>query len=599
MITSAKDVYSFWKDKIPPVFDLDIETFCRENSDLAVDPRRNSIRLITIGDGQNTFIIDVLQETKEAILKVLFLIKDSAISGHNIKFDINTLGWKYGTDWYPKRAFCSMVAAQYLWFKDNQEAPLANAKEMTLKKVARRFVGADVDKSEQVSNWGAETLSESQLSYALSDVVVMKDLRETLIKIINSRSLQKLPAPDSLGILDTVFSIEAAYLPVLSRMELQGIPVNRERLQEHLILSEGLLYDFHIKCLREYNVEPTKPKKCLYVLQEKYKMPITSTGADILKPYRLEYPAVDAIITSREQKKQIDLMEAYLNASDNSEGLLYPAFNQQKASSGRMSAYSPNVQQIPKTVKETFYRNRKGLVTVGLDYPAIELRIVAAITQDPLMLKAIREGMDLHKLTASLIMDVSYDDVSKEQRQMAKPVNFGIIYGISAPALRLDAKINYKVEMSEEQSVMFIEKYLEKYVSISDWQQDIRQRLWRSNDWMTLGNGKKVRYIKISTMLGREVLVYDYRKGFNIPVQGTGADMIKLASVYFNNTIQENKLPYNLVSVVHDELVMEAPREKYEHATGVLAKCMEKAANSILKIFKTEVEIPKESLYVS
>jgi DNA polymerase-1 len=569
---------------------VDIETYHPVDFELAKIPEENHVRLITIGTRNMLGMVDVWQNPWEDIVALCESFKDKYIIGHNIKFDLKSLAHKIGWRMLPKKAFCTFQAARLLWFKENQMPPPRGT--LKLENVVKMYLKQSMVKTAQLSNWGVDFLTQEQLQYALDDVQVLIQLADELVSIINKRAPKPKKQPDALGLRDTLFAIEVAYLPVLIKMELMGIPVNTEYLKQELKKAENEHFDAVVDCLAKYGIEPNKPQKCTYILNEKYGLKVEASNSDVLTKYRDTHPVVDSVLTSREKKKSVDLLESYLKVDK--QGLLYTSFIQQRASSGRMSSTSPNVQQIPRKFKSNFYINRGGWETIKLDYPAIELRIAAVVADDPVMIQAFKEGKDPHRLTASLALGIAYEDIDPkgEDRQSAKPVNFGIIYGISAPSLQESAENDYGVKKPLKYWQDFIDKYLMAYPGINTWQRKTWKELQKSKDYFTFKDGKRKGQITVRTLLGREVKVWDYRKALNIPIQGTGAEMIKLASVYFNNTIKSKELDsiIRMVSVVHDEIIIEAKRSDRDLAVSMLSNSMQIAADSILKKFETVVE---------
>ena len=242
-----------------------------------------------------------------------------------------------------------------------------------------------------------------------------------------------------------------------------------------------------------------------------------------------------------------------------------------------MSCYAPNVQQIPRNPEfRSCFTAPTGRKLIIADYSQIELRVAAQITKDERMLTAYRNGEDLHLLTASLVLNKERKDVSKEERQAAKAVNFGLIFGMGVAGLQQYAQLSYGVEMTTEEASQFYRRFFEAYTGIKQWHESLKK------------SPPKVGY----TLTGRKFL-YSEKTGLpgycNAPVQGTAADIAKKALGEIARKLIGTDT--YIVGMIHDEILLECPEAKADDFAQMLKSTMEQAANSILDLVPSEAEV--------
>ena len=368
-----------------------------------------------------------------------------------------------------------------------------------------------------------------------------------------------------------ILELEHNFLPELIRAELIGIPINLELINQEGNGALSAAGTIKATLKEQYNLNPNSSKQCVKILNEK-GIPVVSSVKSALAPYK-NNPIVKSIQDSKTKKKRGDLL-----LKMDSERI-YPCFNQIEAPSGRMSCSKPNMQQIPRDVKDTIYKAPDGYKIIKADYPAIELRIAAVVANEPVMIKAFKEDKDLHRLTASLISGKPYDAITKEERQQAKAVNFGLIYGMGAETLKSYALTSYGVEMSLEKAKKIREGYFKAYPSLRTWH------------YKTGAELNEFGIITVKTLYGREVMTDKYTNALNIPVQGSGADLLKLAVVNFNKKIRGDNFDARIINLVHDEIVVESSARDVEPVATALKESMEDEANKMIRLFKTEIEI--------
>jgi DNA polymerase-1 len=247
-----------------------------------------------------------------------------------------------------------------------------------------------------------------------------------------------------------------------------------------------------------------------------------------------------------------------------------------------MTCKAPNLQQTPHELR-AYIKPKEGHVLIKADFSQIELRIAAAVAKDKRMLQAFRDGTDLHRLTASLILSKPLDQVSKEERQMAKALNFGLLYGMGAESLRAYALSNYGVSLSPEQAKEYRERFFRTYEGLERWHRETKRKLKEAEN-----RGG----IVVETLAGRKRRVESLTTALNTPIQGTGADGLKAAVAVYYKWLLERGLwgKVRIVLLVHDEIVVEAPEPLALEATLLLTEAMREGMGAIVKGVPIEVE---------
>lgn len=392
--------------------------------------------------------------------------------------------------------------------------------------------------------------------------------------------------------------IEMPLVYTLHNMEKEGIGADREALARYgQSLSEGIL-DLEKKIYEyageEFNIN--SPKQLGIILFEKLKLPYAkktktgySTSADILDKLRNEDPIVNAVLEYRTLTKLKSTYADGLAAFIREDGRIHGKFNQTKTATGRISSMEPNLQNIPvrmelgKQIRKVFVP-REGCVFLDADYSQIELRVLAHMSGDENMIEAYNEGEDIHAITASKVFHVPADELTPELRRRAKAVNFGIIYGISSYALSQDLNITKK-EADE-----YIKKYFETYPKIKTFLDMLVETARILGYSITEYKRRRpIPELASSNFMQRS---FGERVAMNAPIQGTAADIIKIAMVRVERRLREENLKTKLILQVHDELLLESPFEEAEKAADILREEMVCAANMSVAM---EVEVKEGS----
>ncbi|MBQ7399695.1 MAG: DNA polymerase I [Clostridia bacterium] len=380
-----------------------------------------------------------------------------------------------------------------------------------------------------------------------------------------------------------LYNVEFPLSLVLAEMENIGFLINREALESY-----GTKLDIAIRSRQEtiyaiagceFNIN--SPKQLGEVLFEKMALPATkktkngySTDAESLEKLRQYTPIIDEILEYRTVAKLKSTYADGLLASLGSDGRLHTNFKQALTLTGRLSSADPNLQNIPirtaegREIRKVFIPE-DGKVLIDADYSQIELRVMAAVSGDENMISTYKKGEDIHTSTASQVFGVLPDDVTGDMRKKAKAINFGIIYGISDFSLAGDMKVTKK-EASE-----YISRYFEKYPDVDAYLRNVRQKAYEDGFVTTLyGRKRYIPELKSRIYMQR---MFGERVAMNAPIQGTAADIIKIAMIKVHKALKDEKLDAKLILQVHDELIVESSRQDAEKAKEILVREMENA----------------------
>ena len=379
-------------------------------------------------------------------------------------------------------------------------------------------------------------------------------------------------------------NIEMPLMKVLAEMEFSGVLVDRDMIEEFskkLSSSvNNLTHEIWNMAETEFNIN--SPKQLGEILFEKLKLPVIkktksgySTDADVLEKLKLEHPIVDKILEYRTLNK---LKATYIDGIIpliKEDGRVHAKFNQTVTATGRISCTEPNLQNIPirtelgKELRKMFVA-KEGFAFLDADYSQIELRVLAHISGDENMIHAFNSGEDIHKMTASQVFGVPLEEVTKQMRSEAKAVNFGIVYGISGFGLA------EQLGISRKKAEQYIEQYLNKYCGVKQFMDDIVEDAKQNGYVETLFHRR--RYIPELSSNNYMVRQFGARAAMNTPVQGTAADIMKIAMIEVNKRLEKEILNAKLILQIHDELLIECNIKEKEKVKKILKESMEKAA---------------------
>lgn len=384
--------------------------------------------------------------------------------------------------------------------------------------------------------------------------------------------------------------IELPLAKVLAQMESEGFLVDREGIKNYSaeldIKIEELKRDIYTLAREEFNIN--SPKQLGEILFVKLGIPAKkktksgySTNADVLEDLRYQYPIVDLILKYRRLAKlKSTYCDGLLNAISD-DGRIHSTFNQTEARTGRISSLEPNLQNIPVRTEEgkrfrEFFVAKDGYVLCDADYSQIELRVLASLADDEIMIDAFSRGIDIHTLTASEVFNIPIDMVLPIMRSRAKAVNFGIVYGIGAFSLAKD------IGVSRAEAQKYINGYLSTYSGVSDYMDRVIKDAKRDGFVTTLFGRR--RYLPELSASNGMLRAFGERVARNAPIQGTAADIIKIAMIKVNDRINREVPGARLILQVHDELIVECKKADAGKVCDILEEEMENAANLKVKL---------------
>lgn len=380
-------------------------------------------------------------------------------------------------------------------------------------------------------------------------------------------------------------NIEEPLSYVLYAMEKQGIPLDTAFLKE---LSkkcqkkiDALIGEIHDIADGEFNIN--SPKQLSHVLFEKLNLPVVkktktgfSTNEEVLRTLAEAHELPLKVLEYRQLAKlQSTYIEALPKLVDSKTNRLHAEFDQIGTETGRLSSRNPNMQNIPirtdlgRQIRKAITASGSDNILIAADYSQIELRILAHLTHDEGFLKAFRNNEDIHTYTASLIFDIDEKDVDYHKRDTAKRVNFGIIYGMSAFGLAKDLGV------SRDEAQQFIDRYFLRYPKVQKFMKDTIKSCEENGYVKTLLDRR--RYIPEIKNSNNAIRQYAQRQAINTPVQGSAADLIKLAMINIKRELDKEKYETSMILTVHDELVFDGPKDEQKKVVDLVRNCMEGA----------------------
>ena len=479
-------------------------------------------------------------------------LKPYSIKLENIYFDITIA--EYLIDSMSSTSYeCSAIAMKYLTKKV---------------KTKEELLGKGV-KAKKYQDLSFEELS-SHISQIIDTVKSVMPIMEENLKESNMDGL--------------LYHVEMPLVEVLADMEYEGVKVDKEKLNELGSQFKEIIKKLESEIYKisgeEFNIN--SPKQLGVILFEKLGLPVIkktktgySTNAEVLDKLKDQSPIIDKIIEYRQiVKLNSTYVEGLLSIINPIDGRIHSSFNQTITTTGRISSTEPNLQNIPvklemgRNIRKVFISD-KGCKLVDADYSQVELRVLAHMSQDETMIDAFKHNEDIHTKTASQVFNVSMDEVTSKQRSDAKAVNFGIVYGKSDFGLSED--LNIPVKQAKE----YIENYFNKYNKIKEFMDNIIDDA-SSNGYVTtiLNRRRYIPEIKSSNFMLRNA---GKRAAMNAPIQGSAADIIKIAMINVYKKLEENNLKSKLILQVHDELIVEAVDSEIDIVKKIVKDEMENA----------------------
>ena len=552
-----------------------------ETTDL--DPYLARLRLIQLATSDGVFIVDLnhfagsdmKKSDALAPLRQLLTAPRPIKIAHNAKFDAKFLKHNLGVDIVG--LFDTLLASQLVSAGDIEE-------RHGLEAIAGRYLNEAVDKSERLSNWEFD-LSESQLEYAARDAAVLIPLREKLIDRIKAQGLIQCAQLEFECVMPVVdmeltgfYMDKARWLEQLSIVEEKRAELANE-LQE--MFGEGVAQASLFGPPRA-NINLDSQQQVTEAL-ERLGIPLPdSTRNWKLQPLAAQYPVVAKLLEYRTMQKALTSygqnMIEFINPKT---GRLHADFRQIGAPTGRFACTNPNIQQVPHAAeyRRCFMGYPDGRRLVIADYSQIELRILAEFSGDEGFMKAFNSGADLHRVTAAQVFNVAEDQVSKEQRDFAKRLNFGVVYGIGAQRFSLMTGLT----VSEAEDVL--RRYFATYRKLDTYLREAANRAVNDKETRT-GSGRLVKFNYDPS--DRQQVSMTQRNGKNAPIQGTSADILKRAIRLLSDELRGTSA--GIVNIIHDEIVVEVDEGEAQSVAQTVERAMCAAGEEYLQTVPVKVE---------
>ena len=453
----------------------------------------------------------------------------------------------------------------------------------TIDILARDYL--EIDNQEYLKEKGVKEESQTSLFEEQADQENNEKIKNSLyvqeIYELSELTLRKLEEVNAIELFD---NIDMPTVEVLAEMQWNGMYVDINELEEYGNEIKGrleiLTQEIHELCGEEFNINSTK--QLGEVLFEKLKLPVVkktksgySTDMDVLEKLKEEHPVIERLLEYRQLMKlnstYVEGMKQYINPKTHR---IHSFFHQTITATGRISSTEPNLQNIPtrfelgKRLRKIF-KPSEGCLYIDADYSQIELRVLAHISKDKHMVQAFKNGEDIHKQAASKVFNIPLEEVTKEQRSSAKAVNFGIVYGIS------DFGLGEQLGISRKEAKKYIEQYLEEYSGIKKFMDKIVEKAKKEGYVETLF--KRRRYIPELKSNNYIVRQFGQRVAMNTPIQGTAADIMKIAMINVLKELKTRNMKSKIILQVHDEVIIEATIDELNEVADILKNCMEKA----------------------
>ena len=450
-------------------------------------------------------------------------------------------------------------------------------------KIVFNYLGEIISSNEEIYGKGAKRSLPTQEvlnSYIAKIAASILEVKPLMIKRLEEENM-----------LDLYKNIEIKVARVLANMEFEGIHVSKKALDEmshefdeRIKVLEGSIYTL---AGSEFNI--ASPKQLGVVLFEDLGLPVVkktktgySTAVEVLEQLQYKHDIIPLIMEYRTLTKLNSTYAKGLVKDITREGKIHTRYEQTLTQTGRLSSVNPNLQNIPtrieegKKIRKAFIPASSDRVILSIDYSQIELRVLAHIAQDKGMIDAFKHDVDIHTKTASDVNGVPLDEVTPTMRREAKAVNFGIVYGIS------DFGLSTNLGITRKRAKEFIEKYLETFKGVDKYMTDIVEFAKEHGYVETLYNRR--RSLPEINAKNKIIANLNARIAMNTPIQGTAADIIKIAMISAYNYIEESKVDAKLLLQVHDELIFDVSKDILEEFTDKMVAIMEEAANLDVKL---------------
>lgn len=528
---------------------------------------KNIMQIYLSVDGEELFWAD---ESQIDEIKELLVDEDLRVYGYNLKEDYIALR-PYGISL--SNIYFDIAIAEYLID--------SSSSNYTYDSIAMNYFGQKIKSSEELLGKGVkakkyENLEKEELDNTIGSIV-------QLVEKVAPKMEEKLVNMDMDGLF---YHVEMPLVEVLGYMEYEGVMVDKDKLielgEEFKISMDKLEKEIYNLAGEEFNIN--SPKQLGVILFEKLELPVIkktktgySTNAEVLEHLSDKHEIIDKITEYRQiVKLKSTYVDGLINIINPISHRIHSSFNQTITTTGRISSTDPNLQNIPvrlelgRNIRKVFIAD-KGFKLVDADYSQIELRVLAHMSQDEHMIDAFNHNVDIHTKTASQVFGIDINDVTSEQRSAAKAVNFGIVYGISDFGLAKNLHIPVK------EAKNYIDSYLNTYEDIKSYMDSTIEEAKEDGYVKTILNRRRyIPEIKSSNTILKNL---GKRLAMNAPIQGSAADIIKIAMVNVYKKLEERDLKSKLVLQVHDELIIECIEDELEEVSKIVKDEMEHAVS--------------------
>lgn len=536
---------------------LDLETYDRRN---ALNPWRGDIRILSMAlPGVPPWLLD-LRALGYDLGPLAGVLSSGTVLGHNIKFDCLWLKVKCGL--VLPRVLDTMTASRLLVAGSGE----ANG----LDDLMKRHLGADLPKTLGRSDWGGLVLTEEQLRYCANDVTHLQRLHDILGRELEAAGLT------------AVYRMEMELLPHVVDMEARGVLVDRARMAAYGAAAEAeqaAETDRLRELLKAPALNPSAPAQLKEALAAAGVAVASTSEAELLA--HGDTMLVPAVLACRAAQKRTQQAGKLLECIEK-DGRIHGRFEPTGTDTGRFSSRAPNMQNIGRNGLRSCFIAPAGSRLVVADYSQIELRLAAAIAGEPRMIEAYRNGEDLHRQTASLVLGKAPAEVTKGDRQLAKAVNFGLLYGQSPAGLVRYARSAYGVALTEDRARDIHRRFFGAYIGLKAWHRDNRLNADRGASEVRTVMGRR-RWLPA----GADHAWERFTGLVNTPVQGGSAEGIKRAIVRVARQLPAGA---GIVSTVHDELIVETPEASVDTVREMVRGEMIAAMAELFPQVPVEVE---------
>lgn len=554
-----------------------VKEFCFDTETTGLDPNSSELVGISFCIRPHYAYYLPLSENYEQTCNILYEFKDIMEDqcilkiGQNMKFDIEMLKWY---DIEVKGPLFDTMIAHYLLEPDMRH---------NMDYLARLYLNYEAVSIEQlIGKKGKNQLSmalvavEEIKEYACEDADITFQLKKVLSPELKKNNSEKL-----------FQEVEIPLIHVLASMETEGVKIDNQSLSDYSskLLTEIQLLEDDIYILAGLNFNISSPKQLGDVIYGKLKIIENpkktatkqfSTAEDVLTKLINKHPIIRKILDYRSLTKlkstYVDTLPQLINPRT---GRIHTSYNQAVAATGRLSSNNPNLQNIPirtekgREIRKAFVPRNEDFVLVSADYSQIELRIIAALSNENNMIEDFLKGYDIHAATAAKVYNVKLDEVTPDMRRNAKTVNFGIIYGISAFGL------SERLNIPRREAAEIIEQYFKKYPGIKKYMENSIS-VARENGYVETILGRR-RYLRDINSANAVVRGYAERNAINAPVQGSAADIIKIAMINIHSKLTSKNMRSRMIMQVHDELVFDVYKPEMDLVLPIIEHQMKNA----------------------